>query len=87
MPENWECVKRKISGALMAGAGLVLIVLAVVTAYQNSCPASTYNGTGPPPSTAPCTGHFSWTAVPFTLLVVGIVLIPIGAVVARLHRA
>ena len=78
-------VNRKLVGALLAVAGVVLIVVALLTAYQN-CPASTYNGTGPPPPTPPCTGHYSWTAFPLLTFVVGILLVPSGAIVAFYRR-
>ncbi len=80
-------MKRKHLGVLLVVGGLALIVLACVTAYQNNCPASTYNGTGPPPAGQPCPSHEVWTALLLTLLVVGILLIPAGGAVALYHRA
>ena len=80
-------MRRKLVGALTAVVGLVLIAVAFVAAFQNSCPASTYNGTGPPPPTPPCTGHYSWAVLPLALLIIGILLIPIGGVVAFYRHA
>ena len=72
-------------GALLAVAGIVLIGLAIGTTHQN-CPASTYNGTGPPPPTAPCAAN-SWTALALSTLALGIVLVPSGGFVALYRRS
>jgi hypothetical protein len=78
-------VNRKLVGALLAFAGIVLIAVAIVAARQ-TCTSSTYNGTGPPPPTASCAAYY-WTTVPLATLVIGILLVPSGGAIALYPRA
>ena len=76
-------MNRKRAGLLIGAAGAILVVTAFLAAIPANCPGSIEIGAGPPS----CGATLSWTALPLSLLIVGLILGPIGGVVMRSHRA
>jgi hypothetical protein len=74
-------MNRKLVGLALFGLGVALIVLGISLRVPSNCP-SPYNGTGPPPPTAPCFSAVTWTPTSFGTFGSGIVFTLLGAAVA-----
>jgi hypothetical protein len=72
---------RKRTGQALIVLGLALIILSLFFRYD-TCPSSTYNGTGPPHSGPACAPNYTWTETGFALLFGGVVLLPVGGFLA-----